>query len=451
MPNIRYHEYRPGRWMKVVDGQAVGPATDEEVSAWKREVEAQSSIWEDVVKAARPPTPSKRAPEPEAIEVPWPPPARGQPRTATLEERGTPPAGTPSSGKGAAQMAAAAESADSASVTRLLRTVEEIRAAKESAKPTTRRSARARAAPVSPAPAEAEREASTALTAPGVQAAPPARDEGMRRVEAPLRAGPPQPDRPSDTQPSEPTPGVTETMGDQADAAEITAGVGLHAGVIETAEPPLPEGLAPAAITEEAIEPEPAPAAEGVTRGEESETEDGTLLKEEPGAEAMAPELEEAIALAEELAEVEGESPAGVAAEGVAESEVAAGPEAAPATPESQAEEESPEASEQEWSEPERGRASSVAQRRAAKTQARAPRTRERKGHVYVWFEAAPADDLAAAVRAGIAKYKERFGQPAGAVLCHSADLPALEQAGLGVDVRQGKNVPPRNFWIGSK
>jgi len=64
---------------------------------------------------------------------------------------------------------------------------------------------------------------------------------------------------------------------------------------------------------------------------------------------------------------------------------------------------------------------------------------------------AGPTDDLLTTVRSGLSRYEERFNEPAGAVLCHADDLPILEQAELAVDVRQGKGVPPRNFWIGPK
>ena len=37
MARITYHEFRPGRWVKLVDGKAVGPATEEEVAQWRRE------------------------------------------------------------------------------------------------------------------------------------------------------------------------------------------------------------------------------------------------------------------------------------------------------------------------------------------------------------------------------------------------------------------------------
>jgi hypothetical protein len=66
-------------------------------------------------------------------------------------------------------------------------------------------------------------------------------------------------------------------------------------------------------------------------------------------------------------------------------------------------------------------------------------------------MSAARGEDLVAAVRTGLARYQERFGQPAGAVLCHESDLSQLEKAKLGVDVRQSEQLTARHFWIGAK
>ena len=49
MAKISYHEFRPGRWARLVDGKIVGPATPEEVKAWQRQRTDGQTIWEDVV------------------------------------------------------------------------------------------------------------------------------------------------------------------------------------------------------------------------------------------------------------------------------------------------------------------------------------------------------------------------------------------------------------------
>ncbi|MGC8787341.1 MAG: hypothetical protein ACP5Q1_07955, partial [Anaerolineae bacterium] len=77
--------------------------------------------------------------------------------------------------------------------------------------------------------------------------------------------------------------------------------------------------------------------------------------------------------------------------------------------------------------------------------------SQERLSQVYLWIMAGASDDPIATVRSGLTRYQERFHQPAEVVLCHIDDMAILEKANLPVDVRQGKGVPPRNFWIGLK
>jgi hypothetical protein len=96
-----------------------------------------------------------------------------------------------------------------------------------------------------------------------------------------------------------------------------------------------------------------------------------------------------------------------------------------------------------------RGSRSAVARRTAGKDKTVTPQ--ERPHQLYLWISAGQADDLIAAVRTGLARYQERFSHVAEVVLCHSADLPTLEGARLPVDLREGKSLAPRNFWIGSK
>ena len=71
MTKISYHEFRPGRWARLVDGKIVGPATPEEVRVWQRQRADGQTIWEDVVdhvatrpefQAEHPLEPSVRAP-----------------------------------------------------------------------------------------------------------------------------------------------------------------------------------------------------------------------------------------------------------------------------------------------------------------------------------------------------------------------------------------------------
>lgn len=87
--------------------------------------------------------------------------------------------------------------------------------------------------------------------------------------------------------------------------------------------------------------------------------------------------------------------------------------------------------------------------RRTTKT--KTPLPQERPNQSYLWIFAAQSDDLLTALRTGLARYQERFSRPAEVVLCHASDLPALEGARLPIDLREGKSLAPRNFWIGLK
>ena len=68
MAKISYHEFRPGRWARLVDGKIVGPATPEEVKAWQRQRTDGQTIWEDVVDqiATRPELQAEHSLEPSA-------------------------------------------------------------------------------------------------------------------------------------------------------------------------------------------------------------------------------------------------------------------------------------------------------------------------------------------------------------------------------------------------
>lgn len=73
MSTIKYTQVKPGQWVKVRDGKVVGPASEAEVAAWKRHQADPQSLWQDIVRQARPqPAPAKtpRAPEREAGKRP---------------------------------------------------------------------------------------------------------------------------------------------------------------------------------------------------------------------------------------------------------------------------------------------------------------------------------------------------------------------------------------------
>jgi len=438
MPTIRYHEFRPGRWVKLVDGKAVGPATAEEVAAWKRELAGQAEIWEDVLKHAAPTQTVAAAPEPAQIgqaDRPLEPPAAAPPQAkpAAPPEPPMPP--------------------------RILRTVEEIRAAKaappvEVTKPAPQST---QEMPAVPAAAEEELPAAQAATE-----RPAATTEPL--VEAELEIQPPQL-----TPETVPSPPVQV----EAEPVELTARVD------ETAQPAVPAAATkPAAKRRRkpsklAIEPLAQPAEAATSVHLEAEVEE--LLPEAattPGqAEEAEPELNEEPAVEQEEGEVEGPEPELEEEPAAEEEELEAeepeqGLEEEPTTQEEAAleeaadewedtlEEEPAEAETEAGSQeaaPTRVRRGRAAAHVGAAKRKAGPPSDEVKGPQYLWFVTAPADDLIGAVRAGLAKYLERFGQPAGAVLCHALDLPVLEEAALDVDVREGKGVPAHNFWVGPK
>ena len=98
-----------------------------------------------------------------------------------------------------------------------------------------------------------------------------------------------------------------------------------------------------------------------------------------------------------------------------------------------------------------RPKRSPAAVSRRAPGKAKPPAAQERPNQLYLWIAAGQTDDLIAIVRTGLSRYQERFSHPAEVVLCHGGDLPALEGAKLPVDLREGKSLAPRNFWIGLK
>ena len=421
MPTIRYHEFRPGRWVKLVDGKAVGPATAEEVAAWKRELAGQAQIWEDVLKHAAPSQATASAPEPA--------------QTSQYEQPAAPPVSVASTTPVPPETRATAEPTPAAPP-RILRTVEEIRAAKVAA----------RAEVAEPAPQSVrEMQATPATVEQELQLSQPAGECPAARTE-------PLAETETETQsPAQPTPEAESSLAIEA----VTEPAELAAPVHETVQPMLlaapvePAAMPGLKLPEQSAEAgiEPAVVTLAVPHYAEAQEllpEQATLHDQDAEAE---PEPEEEPATVAEAAEVDEaaeqwEKPAEAQPAEMATEE---GPEEARET-----EPEEVALPEEDGSRAYARRSHSTAHAAAAKKRA-FPSSRDLKGPEYVWFVTAPTDDLIAAVRAGLAKYQERFSQPAGAVLCHAVDLPALEEAALGVDVRQSKGVPAHNFWIGPK
>jgi len=408
MPTIRYHEFRPGRWVKLVDGKAVGPATAEEVAAWKRELAGQAQIWEDVLKHAASPQAMASAPEPV--------------QTSQYEKPAVPPVSV-ASPRMPPETRPTAEPTPAAPP-RILRTVEEIRAAKVAARAEVAEPAPQSVQEMQPSQPAGER--------------PAARTEALAETETETRS------------PAQPTPEAESSLAIEAvtEPAELAAPVHKTVQPMLLAAPVEPAAMPGLTLPEQSAEARIEPAV--VTLAVPHYAEAQELLPEQAtphdeDAEAE-PELEEEPATVEEAAEVDEaaeqwEEPAEAQA---AETATEEGPQEARETgPEEEA------LPEEDGSRAHARRSHSTAH--AAAKKGAFSSSRDLKGPQYLWFVTAPTDDLIAAVRAGLAKYQERFSQPAGAVLCHAVDLPALEEAALGVDVRQSKGVPAHNFWIGPK
>ena len=365
MAKVTYLEFRPGRWVKLVDGKAVGPATEEEVAEWRREKVAPDRIWQDVVEEAEP---SEGEPEQAAEAVTAEPKA---PRMEQAEiwqdvltqagadaEAGGAPEGLAGEGKAprveqAAMwqdvLAQAGAEAQPAAAPHIPRRAEEPATTEISRPPAEPRPRRAPKAAPPKAVAEPE-------PVPTAKAAP-AKETAKPRARRRRKAAPPKTE-------VEPEPVAT------AKVAKAKPRRATKAVPAEKAAKPEAVPTAAAAPAKVAPEPKPTPGAEAVPAGK------STPAKPAPG----------------------------------------------------------------------RRRAT---RRRAKKAPLAA--SADRLAQSYLWMMAGATEDLSTAVRTGLARYEERFNEPAGAVLCHADDLPGLEQAGLSVDVRRGKAVPPRNFWIGPK
>lgn len=377
MSNIRYLEFRPGRWVKLVDGKAVGPATAEEVMVWKRDLAEQDKIWEDVVKHATPTGSLASQPPTQESTTPNADGASGV-LTSQLPPPSFPIMLPPESVQESIP--------DVATRFRLLRTVEDVRGARRTTK----------SAAHTPVPMDVTVTASTDVGELVSTGGPSLEQITTLVAEKPVDSAEP-------TQPE-------ETAKSQAESVER---------IVQTEQTPVIMS-GPAQEAKVPITPRVKTVLDVVSPVPESEA---ASRSGEPIEAAEQVDVSETASKLEFDADEELES-----------------------SSDSETEEET--AEEDDLPRPRGG----VARRRSTHTTHSASATAvERGGQPYRWFEAAPTDDLVSVVRGSLSKYEQRFQQPAGIVLCHADDLPALEQAGLDVEVRLGKGVPPRNFWVGPK
>ncbi|MBC7261217.1 MAG: hypothetical protein H5T63_04305, partial [Chloroflexi bacterium] len=338
MSRVTYHEFRPGHWVKLVDGKIVGRATAEEVAAWKREKAEQSAIWQDVVQRATSVEPKPEilpeTPLSEAKKVSTEPVTIWQDilsQVSAIEPRTEHPPRVAKGKEKAERMPEKDESEPMATHVISPRPVAKARP-KDVVKPVSTE----QVAQIEPAPAAKAAPAEAKAVKPAAKSRPRVEKEATpaRKTKAGL------------------------VLEEKAEAAAETS-----RSEAQPVSPQLPR-KARANRTHKAA----------------------TAKQQVPLEEEVPPEVEEP------------------------EVEVAPQPISVTAT-----------------------------RRTATKTSPIA--SQERLSQVYLWIMAGASDDPIATVRSGLARYQERFHQPAEVVLCHIDDMAILEKANLPVDVRQGKGV----------
>lgn len=374
MARVTYHEFRPGHWVKLVDGEVAGPATADEVAKWRREKAEPDKIWQDVVEETTPAEAESVAPQDavadtgiwqDVVRQVTPPSAESKPAPGTAAAKPVSTNELPAAAKAPPRKRAVEPEPSSKA---------EIAPVSKQAEPRVRREVEA-------APAEEAVEARRAA---------PAKATPVEDLAGPKPIGTPQPVSVGASMPPSGTTAEHEVRVEDAAARKVEkteAERVLEAEAVDKVEPE--RGRVRATVpTKKAAGPKRARAVEAVSDQNVEE------MEPEPAPTVAAP---------------------------------------AQATQAKQA---------------------PRSRRRTTRRRARAAagaKSRKATGPSYLWVMAGPADDLKGAVRGGLARYEERFNEPAGTVLCHADDLPVLEQAGLAVDLRQGKGVPPRSFWIGPK
>lgn len=419
MPKVTYHEYRPGRWVKMVDGEAVGPATAEEVARWQEEKAEQAQIWQDVVQGTAPASQPDQAVEDDRLK-------RGAVR---VDEGGI--WQDVVSQAGDAPAASASSPVDRKTEPPPLRTVEDAVRSARRGKPVAVKSGKVVAPDkgqqpdASSATSTLTSEVGVTPSAPAQQADKPAKPTRKRRRATPEREKPAKP---------EPVP---EPEGEDTEIPPEP--------VISKGEKPPPKvrrrRRKEPKVADRTASLESAPPAEGAGVAKPRPALAGGQPSAEPALTARPPAVEEAAKPRPRRSrKVSGEA---AKVEVVPTVEKPSADEAAADRPQPTREAgviPSPRT---------RTRRPSSKPRRKRKISPSVPEPRQRPA--YLWVMADAADNPSVAVRTGLARYEERFGEPAGVVLCHVDDLSIVEAAGLPVEVREGKSVLPRNFWIGPK
>jgi hypothetical protein len=452
MPKITFHEFRPGKWVKLVDDKVVGPATAAEVAAWKQEKTAPARIWEDVVAtASRPPLGEVKVAKSPAVtsRAPTEQGARKEPDESTLWEDLVKRTKPSVQAEGPPKPRPRQEDTDWAEQAQIWQDVVK-RVEKHGRQP-------AQGAPISPQPVpEVKPELATgaslvptATLAPAAPPKPAAKPEGegtsptkafAAETTAPKLAG--KVPKPTAEAESEEKAALVRKAPDAKHAPRPSppAKLTVRAAAKPRREPApvqkaLPTGRQ-AALKAPANKATPQrPASKAAEKGK-------AAVKGVPAKKTAAPSGFPKPTVRPRLpAKLLNEIAAETSASTAAPAEKAAMPLGRRAV--------SPSVGRETSGSKPKSSPAAVSRRTTGKTKAAS--AQERPNPLYLWISAGQADDLIATVRTGLARYQERFSHAAEVVLCHSADLPALEGAKLSVDLREGKSLAPRNFWIGSK
>jgi hypothetical protein len=481
MTKISYDEFRPGHWVKKVDGQVVGPATAAEVAAWKREKAAPARIWEDVIATASRPlldevkVATSPAVKPEAPAEPGP---LEQSHQSTLWEdlvkRTTPAV----QAEGPSTTRPRKDDTDWAEQAQIWRDV--VKRAKKPGPQPERQPAQG--APISPTTAEAKprtaSRASRVLAAapksthptpaakpadegtstkkafaaeiaarkPASKAVEPAAEVKAEKEAAPISKAPDAKPASKPTPPASPAhdAGWSTELTAKAEGKPRRGRVPKVPAAKVTAQTPVAKAAKKAKAAGKA-----ASARKTVAPSERRKTATKDRLPAKLLDEIAGEEDRPATAPVEKAVTAGGQDKVSRSGRGKV-SRSGRGKVSRPGrgTVSRSGRGRVPLHSGRASAGPKSSRA--AASRRTAGKGKTAP-AQERPNQLYLWISAGQADDLIAAVRTGLARYQERFSHVAEVVLCHSADLPTLEEAKLPVDLREGKSLAPRNFWIGSK
>ncbi len=421
MTRITYHEFRPGRWVRLVDGEVVGTATRDEVEAWQRSLDAQDDIWMDVVRRAAPATPAHG----DQADLPR---TSLSPDSAARSASGPRPADRPSPLESPPSRASTAKPPvrPSVDVVEIPGLTGPAGLPVASSRPTAARRPDADTVdiPGFEAPAATVRPPVT-VTHPTPPSVPTTDDLEIPALSQRSPAAPAAPQASKTPVPQTSPPRPTTATGPTRSVPAVKQNKGADGPGVRQARPASPQR--PQAV--QRSQPPETPLVP-----DRSLDAISALVDEVDTSPKVTPALRKPIVRAEP-----------VPAETLADEATGWGEE----LPEAGLDDDGASVDLDHLTPPRPVRRS-VSQR-TAPSAGRGPSEGPEPGPEYVWVVAPSGDNLADVVRSWLPKYQERYSQPAAVLMCHEQDLAALQGAGLPLEVRQGRNIPPQQFWIGHK